>query len=381
MALLSAIDQYREAGGLVLMAATNLLDGLDDALLREGRFDLKLRIDLPDEAERLRILEARLRKKPSSRFDLREFARLTPGASPAKLAALIDQGATYAFADNRKITSADLYRALNEGGGKDRPQLERVDWDQLVIDESVKQDIQSLIRLLENGAKTREMGLEVPSGLLLIGPPGTGKSLIARLIASQTKRSFYPVSAANVLGSGVGDSVKRIVTLFSRAKEHSPAIIFLDEMDGLLPANNRNLSQHDIQVVEQFLTEISELKSQNEVFLIGTTNHPENIDSRVLRGGRFSEKIAILLPRVEQRAFLNGTRHDTGLGLDEIAGNLDGASSADLQAICIAAKRMAFNRLTGGDQLPPLIGSDFDRAAQRVLGSDAEADNTFRPAR
>jgi transitional endoplasmic reticulum ATPase len=385
MALMSAIDQYRETGGLVLMAATNRLDGLDDALLREGRFDLKLRIDLPDENERLRILEARLRKKPSSRFDLREFARLTPGASPSKLAALIDQATTYAFADNRKITSADLYRALNERGGKDRPQLERVEWEQVVIDESVKQDIQSLIRLLENGAKTREMGLEVPSGLLLIGPPGTGKSLVARLIASQTKRSFYPVSAANVLGSGVGDSVKRVSTLFSRAKEHSPSIIFFDEMDGLLPANNRNRSQHDIQVVEQFLTEISELKSQNELFLIGTTNNPENIDPRVLRGGRFSEKIAIPLPRVEQRVqllkiFLNGTRLDTGLGIDEIAANLDGASSADLQAICIAAKRMAFNRLTDGDSLPPLIGSDFDRAAQRVLGSDAQADNTFRPA-
>ena len=385
MALMSDIDQYRDAGGLVLMAATNRLDGLDDALLREGRFDLKLRIDLPDQAERLRILEARLRKKPSSRFDLREFARLTPGASPAKLAAIIDQAATYAFADNRKITSADLHRALNEGGGKDRPQLERVEWDQVVIDESVKQDIQSLIRLLENGAKTREMGLEVPSGLLLIGPPGTGKSLVARLIASQTKRSFYPVSAANILGSGVGDSVNRVSAVFSRAKEHSPSIIFLDEMDGLLPANNRNISQHDIQVVEQFLTEISELKSQNEVFIIGTTNHPENIDSRVLRGGRFSEKIAILLSRVEQRIqllkiFLNGTRLDTGIGLDGIAGNLDGASPADLQAICTAAKRMAFNRLTDGDQLPPLNHSDFDRAAQRVLGSDAQADSTFRPA-
>jgi len=338
------------------------------------------------------MVEAHVRPERSKRYGLSRNGILLYGPRRTGKTLLaratagefdLDQAATYAFADNRKITSADLYRALNEGGGKDRPQLERVEWDQVVIDESVKQDIQSLTRLLENGAKTREMGLEVPSGLLLIGPPGTGKSLIARLIASQTKRSFYPVSAANVLGSGVGDSVKRIVTLFSRAKEHSPAIIFLDEMDGLLPANNRNLSQHDIQVVEQFLTEISELKSQNEVFLIGTTNHPENIDSRVLRGGRFSEKIAILLPRVEQRAqllkiFLNGTRLDTGLGLDEIAGNLDGASSADLQAICIAAKRMAFNRLTDGDQLPPLNRSDFDRAAQRVLGSNTEADNTFR---
>jgi ATP-dependent Zn protease len=84
-------SQYHETAGLVLMAATSRLHGLDDARLREGRFDLKLRIDLPDQAERLQILEARLHKKPCSRFDLREFARLTAGASPAKLAALIDQ--------------------------------------------------------------------------------------------------------------------------------------------------------------------------------------------------------------------------------------------------------------------------------------------------
>ena len=221
--------------------------------------------------------------------------------------------------------------------------------------------------------------------MLLIGPPGTGKSLIGRLIASQTKRSFYPISAANVLGSGVGDSVKRVSALFARAKEHSPSIIFLDEMDGILPANNRNLSQHDVQVVEQFLTEISELKSENEVFLIGTTNHPENVDSRVLRGGRFSEKIAILLPRVEQRVqllkiFLNGTRINTGLTVDEIASNVDGASPADLQAICTTAKRMAFNRLTDGDLLPPLSRSDFDRAIQRVLGSDARSDTRSHPS-
>jgi transitional endoplasmic reticulum ATPase len=171
------------------------------------------------------------------------------------------------------------------------------------------------------------------------------------------------------------------VAVFSRAKEHSPAIIFLDEMDGLLPANNRNLSQHDIQVVEQFLTEISELKSQNEVFLIGTTNHPENVDSRVLRGGRFSEKIVIPLPRAEQRVqllrnFLNGTRLESGISVEGIASDLDDASPADLQAICIAAKRMAFNRLTDDDQLPPLNRSDFGRAAQRVLGSNAQVDNT-----
>ena len=276
-----------------------------------------------------------------------------------------------------------MYRALKEVGGKDRPPIERVEWDQVVIDEGIKQDVQSLIRLLENPSRTRALGLEIPNGVLLVGPPGTGKSLIAHLISSQTKRSFYPITAANVLGSGVGDSVRRIATVFSRAKEHSPSIIFLDEMDGLLPACSRNLSQHDVQVVEQFLTEISELEAENEVFLIGTTNHPETIDARVLRGGRFSEKILIRLPRAEQRRkllemFLNGTRLDSDLSVEEVAGNLEGASPADLQAICTAAKRMAFNRLTDGDQLPPLNHSDFDLASQRVLGGNAR--DRFRPA-
>ena len=117
--------------------------------------------------------------------------------------------------------------------------------------------------------------------------------------------------------------------------------------------------------MEQFLAEISELKPENEVFLIGTTNNPENIDARVLRGGRFSEKILIPLPRGDQRVqlvrmFLNDTRLEGGLSIEDIAGNLEGASPADLQAICTAAKRMAFNRLTDGDRLPPLNSSDFD---------------------
>ena len=109
-----------------------------------------------------------------------------------------------------------------------------------------------------------------------------------------------------------------MAAVFARAKEHSPAIVFLDEMDGLLPANNRYLAQHDIQLVEQFLTEISSLQPENNVFLVGTTNHPENIDPRVLRGGRFSEKIRIEPPGTEQRAqlislYLKGIRLESGL--------------------------------------------------------------------
>ena len=381
MALMSAIDQYRGISGFVLMAATNRLDGLDEALIREGRFDIKVRVDLPDEATRVKILEAQLSKKPWKRFDLQEFARRTPGASAAKLHALVDQAANYALTDNRKIEAKDLQRALDGNGGKDRPQLERVEWNDVVIGESVEQDLKSIIRLLEDPTRTHSLGLQVPTGLLLIGPPGTGKTLIASLIASQTKRSFYPLTAASVLGGGVGDSVKRVAAVFARAKEHSPAIVFLDEMDGLLPANNRYLAQHDVQFVEQFLTEISSLQPENNVFLVGTTNHPENIDPRVLRGGRFSEKLLIPPPETAQRVqllglYLKGARLEPGLTVEDIAKRLSGLAPADLQAICTAAKRMAFNRIANSDQLPPLNSSDFDRATERVRGSMAQLDNT-----
>jgi SpoVK/Ycf46/Vps4 family AAA+-type ATPase len=120
--------------------------------------------------------------------------------------------------------------------------------------------------------------------------------MIARLIASQTRRSFYPITAADVLGSGAGDSVKRVAELFARAKEHSPSLIFRDEMDGLLPGNNRYVAQHDRQVVEQFMTEIGYLQSQHNVFLVGTTNNPDDIDPRVLRGGRSQKKSRSGLP-------------------------------------------------------------------------------------
>lgn len=375
MSLMSVIDQYRAINGFVLMAATNRLDGLDEALIREGRFDIKVRLDLPDEATRVKILEAQLSKKPWKRFDLQEFARQTPGTSAAKLRALVDQAANYALADNRKIEAQDLKRALDGNGGRDRPQLERVEWDEAVLAESIKRDLQSITGLLEDPTRTRSLGLDVPTGLLLVGPPGTGKTLIARVIASQTKRSFYSLTAASVLGGGVGDSVKRVAALFARAKEHSPSIVFIDEMDGLLPANNRYLAQHDVQLVEQFLVEISGLQPEDSVFLVGTTNSPENIDPRVLRGGRFSEKLLIPLPDAQQRAqlltrYLTGARLEQGLTITGVADHLDDFAPADLEAVCTAAKRMAFNRMSDCDQLPPLIWPDFEAAVTRVRGRE-----------
>jgi SpoVK/Ycf46/Vps4 family AAA+-type ATPase len=123
------------------------------------------------------------------------------------------------------------------------------------------------------------------------------------------------------------------------------------------------------------------LQTENNVFLVGTTNRPQNIDPRVLRGGRFSEKILIPPPETEQRAqllglYLKGARLEPGLTIEDMANRLDGLAPADLQAICTAAKRMAFNRIADSDQLPPLNRSDFETAIERVRGEMVRLDNS-----
>jgi transitional endoplasmic reticulum ATPase len=372
--LMQSIDYYRGLPGFVLMAATNVLDGLDEALIRPGRFDLKLRIDLPDETTRLKVFETQLSQRPWNRFDLQEFARKTPGASPAKIRALVDQAAAFAADEGRNIEEHDLLRALKAGGGKDRPLVPPVQWQDIVLEEHVERDLRMLIQLLNDSERAERLGVGLPTGLLLLGPPGTGKTMIARLIATESQRSFYAITAADVLGGITGESVKRVSEVFARAREHSPSIIFLDEMDGLLPRNNRYVTQHDLQVVEQFMIEISNLQAEHNVFLVGTTNHVENIDPRVLRGGRFSEKIPVGFPSPDglQRLlgkYLGDVRLEPGLSLDGIADQLGGLAPADLEAISQAAKRFAFNRASQGDQLPALNLNDFKMAAARVRGA------------
>jgi transitional endoplasmic reticulum ATPase len=371
--LMQCLDQYRTMEGLVLMAATNLLDELDPALIRDGRFDLKIRVDLPDEVGRLKILESQLSGRPCRRFDLREFARRTPGASAAKLKALVDRAASLAATESRKIEEADLRQALNEWGGKDRPFMHPVNWEDLVLEEEVERDLRTLVRLLDDPETARRMRLPLPTGLLLLGPPGTGKTMIARLIATQTRRSFYPLTAADVLGGNMGDSVKRVSQIFARAKEKSPSLIFIDEMDSLLPRARGLVGQHDIQVTEQFMIEISNLHAEQNVFLVGTTNHPDHIDPRVLRGGRFSEKIEIGLPRRKGRErllskYLDGVALGADAGIPALADRLQDLSPADLEAISNTARRFAFNRAPDGSGVPPLIWADFEKAVQRVRG-------------
>ncbi len=369
--LMECVDDARRQHRLILVAATNFYDGLDRALIREGRFDLHIRLDLPNEDERARIFAAQLAKRPAHQIDTQPFARRTPGWSAAKISSLVDRAAFFAAQENRRIEERDIGRALAETGGKDRAAFKEVEWSDVVLVPETEADLRNLIRLMDP-AYSERLRLPMPSGLLLMGPPGTGKTMIARLIATQTKRSFYPITAADILGGTTGASVKKLTDLFVRAKENSPSIIFIDEMDGLLPRNTGIQSQHDIQLVEQARSLISDLEPHHNVFLIATSNHLDSIDPAILRGGRFSEKLEIGTPdqagyrRLLER-HLDGVRLVEGLSGELLAERLCGVSPADLEAICNSAKRMAMRRMEhDGDELPPLAWSDFTQAMKRV---------------
>jgi len=364
--LMQCIDQYRRAQGFVIMAATNFYQGLDEALIRDLRFDEKIRVDLPDEAARVKILTAQLSRRPWTPFPLDRFASRTPGWSAAKIAGLANKAASLAAAEDRPIAELDLEQALGESGGQDRPLIKPVEWGDLVLSAAVEQDLRNLIRLMD-AREAEKLQVPVPTGLLLVGPSGTGKTSIAHLITTQTRRSFYAITPAEV------PTPEKLAQVFARAREHNPSIILIDEIDGLLPRgdNGYYMGQHQVQFVDQALTLMSQLEPANQVFLIGTTNRPDGIDPRVMRGGRFSDKLEIGMPDDEGyqrllRKCLGPIPLDPDVGARDLVSRLRGIAPADLEAVVGTAKRMAMNRMKTTDQsLPPLVWGDFEQALTR----------------
>jgi len=367
--LMQSIDQYRQMDGLLIVAATNYLDGLEPTLIRDGRFDARIRLDLPSESERAEILAAQLRKFRWKNHDLTAIAKRTPGWSPARLKGLVDRAAL--CAQEKVIEERHLVAALESTGGRDQGSLEPVGWDDVVLPAAVVGDLRALLDLMKPG-RAEELSLPAPTGLILVGPPGTGKTLVAKLIASQAKRSFYAVSPSDVLGSAVGGSVKRLSEIFRRAKDNAPSIVFFDEMDGLFPELHGQMNQHDVQLVEQALIEISALKPEHQIFLVGTTNYLDRIDPRILRGGRFSEKVVISVPdeagyRKLVLRYLGKTRLVRELTVQALAERVTGMAPADLEATIQSMKRVAMRRMDpNAKELPPLNPGDLDEALGRV---------------
>jgi transitional endoplasmic reticulum ATPase len=215
-----------------------------------------------------------------------------------------------------------------------------------VLPPAIKAQLQQLQAVIEDPESARRFGIEPPTGLLLAGPPGTGKTTVAKVLAAQARCSFYPVSGADVMSKWVGESEGNIRRLFERARANRPSIVFIDEIDAI--AGRRGAVEVHATQVNQLLAEIDGVAGQRGVFVVGATNRPDQIDPAMLRGGRLSRTIVLGLPDEPGRLALLrlGTARmpTVGVRLDELARGTDGMSPADLKALCQEAGLAAMAR-------------------------------------
>jgi len=365
-AFLQQVDEIRNVPGVVVVAATNRLKQLDPAAIREGRFDYKVKIYRPDFDARRAILDVLLADRPhDDTVDTNALAHATDGFSAAQVRSLVDGAAMGAMEAQAPISHGHLETALRERLQTLRYAGPHLEWADLILPTEVKRKLQFIERFIENPELVGKLGIEPPTGLLLHGPPGTGKTTIARVLASQTDASFIAVSAADVFSKWFGESENRVQELFEKARENVPAIVFIDEIDAILgsrSAGGDGGTRASNSVVNAFLA------------------RPELVDEAVLRPGRLSEVIEIGVPGVEGRlALLQLFTARMNLGpevdLGHIAGESEGGSGADLRGLCTAAGRNALLReLDAGNESPAITANDFAVALeelfpQRALGS------------
>jgi transitional endoplasmic reticulum ATPase len=370
--LLTSLEAHRDERRLLVLAATNSIEHLDPAVVRPGRFDRHIRIDLPDADARREIFETELDDRPAAdAIDLEQLVARTEGMTPAAISKVVDTAALDVFrqatetGESLELDTAHLLSAIEKYGGQDRPTVEHWTWDSLVLPTAIKAQLQQIQAVIEDPESARRFGVEPPSGLLLAGPPGTGKTTVAKVLAAQARCSFYPVSGADVMSKWVGESEGNIRRLFERARENRPSIIFIDEIDAIA-AKRGEFQVHDTQV-NQLLAEIDGIAGQRGVFIIGATNRPDQLDPALLRGGRLSRTIVLGLPDETGRLAileLNTARMPTvGVRLDELARETDGMSPADLKSLCQEAALAAMARDAG---TPAVRHEDFLAALERV---------------
>ena len=204
--LLTSLEAHRDERRLLVMAATNSLEHLDRAVVRAGRFDRHVRIDLPDAEARRQVFEVELDERPvAPDIDLDELVQRTEGLTPAAIEKIVDAAALDVFrraaesGEQLEIQTEDLLGAIERLGGRDRPTVEHWTWDSLILPPAIRAQLQELQAVIEDPESARRFGVDPPAGLLLAGPPGTGKTTIAKVLAAQARCSFYPVSGADVM--------------------------------------------------------------------------------------------------------------------------------------------------------------------------------------
>jgi ribosome biogenesis ATPase len=431
--LLTSMDDLNRASGgnVMVIGATNRPDSLDPALRRAGRFDREIKLCIPSEGGREQILRSLASKlRICEDVDWRMLARKTPGYVGADLKALTREAAALAInrifsqrMDLEDSSAASCFNSEELGGlaiesGDFVAALTRVQpsakregfavvpnttWDDIGALAYVREELRlAVVEPIRHPELFASVGITAPAGVLLYGPPGCGKTLLAKAVANESHSNFISVKGPELLNKYVGESERAVRQVFERAAASAPCIVFFDEIDALCPrrAQDSGSDSSSSRIVNQLLTEMDGLESRRQVYILAATNRPDILDPALTRPGRLDKSLYVRLPSPEERADIlktcgRKTPWHPCVDLDAVArdNRCQGFSGADLAALIRESSLSAIrdlittasstNVLLNTSPSPPLITMEhinlaFSKVHRSVSPADEKVYNSLK---
>ena len=367
--MLSLMDGLESRGKVIVISATNRPNAIDPALRRPGRFDREIEIKVPDKKGRKDIIMIHTRNMPlTDDVDLTRISAVSHGYVGADLEYLCKEAAMKCLRrllpelnmeeaklppetlDKLVVNKDDFSKALIEvtPSGMREVFIENpeVQWDDIGGLLDVKRELQEAVEWPMKYPKLyEELGHKMPRGILLHGPSGTGKTLLAKAVATESEANFISVRGPELLSKWVGESERGIREIFRRARQASPSVIFFDEIDSIAPVRGAGGETAVTErVISQLLTELDGMENMHNVVVLAATNRADMIDTALLRPGRFDKIVQVPMPDKDSRKSIleikakeiptvTDPKDPDYVNLEKIAENTDGMSGADVAAI------------------------------------------------
>ncbi len=405
--LLASMDGLQRRERVVVIGATNIPNALDPALRRPGRFDREIAIPIPDKNGRREILEIHSRGMPlAPDVDLAALAAISHGFVGADLEALCREAAMIClrrllpdFDLSKKAVPAELLARLEVRRDDFLAALHDIEpsairevfvevpdvrWSDVGGLEPVKRELIEAVEWpLRYEALFARANVRPPKGILLTGPPGCGKTLLAKAVATESGVSFISIKGAALLSMYVGESERAVREVFHKARQAAPCIVFFDEIDALVPKRGGAAGDTHVteRVISQFLTEMDGIEELKGVLVLGATNRADLLDPALLRAGRLETVVEIPPPKEEDRAqifavHLRGKPLAEGVDLASLAAGSEGLTGADIAAVCASAALSAIRRVVeAGEAAQGLVlvePTDLEQALAQVRGQVRE---------
>ncbi|MGH8912119.1 MAG: AAA family ATPase, partial [Acidimicrobiia bacterium] len=363
------LDSVAERRGLAAVLGAASLASIDPTLATNDLLPRALPIPPPDLSRRRVLFEAALADVPSNGIDFDTLAARSAGFSATDVVGAVLHASAGLARRGGELETADVVEAIRETtpslGSASMGDIPSHGFDQVANLTDVKQRLtEAVIWPITEPERFRGLGIEPPRGILLFGPPGTGKTFVVRAVAHEAGAAFFPVKGAELLDKYVGESERGVRDVFARARTASPSIIFFDELDALAPVRGTSTTSVTDSVVAAMLTELDGVSERGDVAVIGATNRADLIDPALLRSGRFETHIELGLPDLEARRALLSI---TDVPFDE---------TVDLDALAELCEDLSFADMTGLLREAALTALRRDTAARHVSWDDLVAART-----